>query len=274
VSTPEDPPAEPPYTLPYATPVPPEPTPGDRVKRLLAPVIAVGVGAAKWGAVILKLKFFTVVFTMIASLWAYALLYGWKFAAGFILLIFVHEMGHVIVLRARGIEAGLPVFLPFLGAFVSMKSAPKTAYDEALSGIAGPVFGTVAAFVTLWLSDVYDSELLHVLAYTGFFLNLFNLLPVIPLDGGRTAAALSPKLWFVGLAGLLAYAVWRPSPIIPIILLLGGFELYRRWKHRDSASNRAYYALTREQRLQIGAAYLGLVAVILWAMHSYPLPPR
>jgi Zn-dependent protease len=268
VSTPEGPPVGPAY------PTPQGPTLSERLKKLFAPLVALAIGIVKYGAVIVKLKFFTVVFSMLASLWAYALFYGWKFALGFVLLILVHEMGHVVVLRARGIEAGLPVFLPFLGAFVSMKSAPKTAYDEALSGIAGPVFGTAAAFATLGLAGAYDSELLRVLAYTGFFLNLFNLLPVIPLDGGRTAAALSPKLWVVGLAGLLAYAVWRPSPIIPIILLLGGFELYRRWKHKDSEANKAYYALTREQRLQIGAAYLGLVAVILWAMHSYPLPPR
>lgn len=250
------------------------PTLQDRAKRLFAPLLAVGFAILKFGGIVLKLKFFTVVFTMVASLWAYALFYGWTFALGFVLLIFVHEMGHVIVLRARGIEAGLPVFLPFLGAFVSMKSQPKTAYDEALSGIAGPVFGTVAAFATLGLAGIYDSELLRVLAFTGFFLNLFNLLPVIPLDGGRTAAALSPKLWFVGLVGLLGYAVWRPSPVIPIIVLLGGFELYRRWKHKDSDANRAYYALRREQRLQIGSAYVGLILVLLWAMHTYPLPTR
>jgi Zn-dependent protease len=259
---------------PYAVPLQPEPTVAERLKRLFAPIIAAGVAVLKFGAVLLKLKFFTVVFSMLASLGAYAWLYGWKFALGFVLLILVHEMGHVVVLRARGIQAGLPVFLPFLGAFVSMRSAPRTAYDEALSGIAGPVFGTAAAFATLGLAGVYDSELLRVLAYTGFFLNLFNLLPVIPLDGGRTAAALSPKLWLAGLLALLAYAVWRPSPVIPIILVLGGVELYRRWKHKDTESARAYYALSGEQRLQVGSAYLGLVAVILWAMHSYPLPPR
>jgi Zn-dependent protease len=262
---------------PYAAPLPSQPaqpTLQDRLRKLLAPLVAAGAAVLKFGAVVVKLKFFAVGFSMLASMWAYALFYGWKFAVGFVLLILVHELGHVVVLRARGIEAGLPVFLPFLGAFVSMKSAPRTAYDEAVSGIAGPVLGTVAAFAALGLGEVYDSELLRVLAYTGFFLNLFNLLPVIPLDGGRTAAALSPKLWLAGLAGLLAYAVWRPSPVIPIILLLGGFELYRRWKHKDSEANRAYYALSADQRVQVGSAYLGLVAVILWAMHSYPLPPR
>ena len=260
--------------LPYGEQPPPPPPRVNPVRRALGPITAAGAALAKWGAVLFKLKFFTLFFTMLASMWAYALLYGWKFALGFVLLIGIHEMGHVIVLRARGIKAGLPVFLPFLGAFVNMKEAPRSAYDEALSGIAGPVFGVAAAFGALGLSEVYDSELLRVLAYVGFFMNLFNLLPFLPLDGGRTAAALSPKLWFVGVAGLLAYEIWRPSPIIPLLLVLGGLEGWRRWKGRNSEASQLYYALTSEQRLQVGTGYVGLILVILWAMHAYPLPPR
>jgi Zn-dependent protease len=240
------------------------------LKRLLAPLVAAGATIAKFGAVIVKLKFFTLGFSMIASIWAYALVFGWQFAVGFVLLIFVHEMGHVVVLRARGISAGLPVFLPFLGAVVSMKESPKSAYDEALSGIAGPISGTVGAYAVLAAGGLYDSELLHALGYTGLLLNLFNLLPVLPLDGGRTAAALSPKLWGVGLALLLGYEIWRPSPVIPLILVIGGFELYRRRK----GTSGDYYRLTHEQRLLVGSLYVGLIAVILWGMHSYPLPPR
>jgi Zn-dependent protease len=251
-----------------------EQSPTARLQKLSAPVVAAGLTLLKFGAVLFKLKFFTVVISMLVSLGGYALFYGWKFALGFVLLILVHEMGHVIVLRMRGIEAGLPVFLPFLGAFVSMKSQPKSAYDESLSGIAGPVLGTVGAFACLGLAFSFDSELFRVLAYTGFFLNLFNLLPVIPLDGGRTVASLSPKLWFLGLAALLAYEVWRPSPVIPVILVLGAFELWRRWRGRNSEAARVYYALSREQRLQIGGLYVGLIVVILWAMHEFPLPPR
>jgi Zn-dependent protease len=260
----------PPKALPpqYAAPAPPPVSP---LKRALAPVVAAGAAVVKFGAVILKLKFFATGATMFASLGAYALLYGWTFALGLVLLIFVHEIGHVVVLRARGIEAGLPVFLPFLGAFVSMKEAPRSAYDEALSGIAGPVFGTVGAFAALGLASAYDSDLLRVLAYSGFLLNLFNLLPVHPLDGGRTAAALSPKLWVVGFVGLLGYAIWRPSPVIPILLVVIGFSQYRRWKHPEPA---AYFSLSSQQRLQVASLYVGLLAVLLWALHSYPLPPR
>jgi Zn-dependent protease len=262
--------------LPYGEPEPPPPPPPrqNALRRLLGPVIALAVTVGKWGAVLLKLKFFTLVASMLVSLGGWALVFGWKFAAGFVLLIAIHEIGHVVVLRARGIEAGLPVFLPFLGAFVSMKEQPKTAYDEALSGIAGPVFGVAASFAALGLGEAYDSQLFRVLAYTGFFLNLFNLLPFPPLDGGRTAAALSPKLWVAGLLGLLAYEVWRPSPIVPLILVLGGFETWRRWRGRDTEASKTYYALTAEQRWQVGIGYVVLVAVILWAMHAYPLPDR
>ncbi len=274
MTTPDGPPTEPPYPAPYGEPVPAGPTLVDRLRRFFAPVAAAGLAVVKYGAFVLKFKAFTLVFSMVASVWAYALLYGWTFAVGIVMMIFVHEMGHVVVLRARGIEAGLPVFLPFLGAFVSMKSQPKSVYDESLSGIAGPVFGVAAAFGALGLAGLYDSNLLRAVAYVGFLINLFNLLPVLPLDGGRTVAALSPKLWLAGLLMLLGYEVWRPSPVIPFILLLGGFELYRRWKGRNTEASRAYFALTPRQRVNIGSAYAGLIVVILWAMHSYPLPPR
>jgi Zn-dependent protease len=155
-----------------------------------------------------------------------------------------------------------------------MKEQPRSAYDEALSGIAGPVLGVAASFGALALGSAYDSDLFRVLGYTGFFMNLFNLLPFLPLDGGRTAAALTPKLWVGGLLLLLGYELWRPSPIVPLILVLGGFEAFRRWKGRDTEASRTYYALSAEQRWQVGAGYVGLIAVILWAMHAYPLPPR
>jgi Zn-dependent protease len=254
--------------------MPPAPSVKDRLRTLFAPVVAVLATIAKFSAVLFKLKAFTLISSMLLSLGGYAIFYGWQFALGFVLLIFIHEMGHVVVLRMRGIDAGLPVFLPFLGAFVAMKEQPKSVYDESLSAIAGPVFGVVGAFGALALGMVYDSDLLRAIAYFGFFLNLFNLLPVLPLDGGRTVASLSPKLWLAGLVMLLGYEVWRPSPVIPFILLIGGYELYRRFKGRNTEASRTYFALTAQQRLNIGGAYVALIVVILFAMHSYPLPPR
>ncbi|BEP15871.1 hypothetical protein acdb102_41820 [Acidothermaceae bacterium B102] len=241
-----------------------------QVRKVTAPL---GAGlAALWKLkvflLLAKIKFLGVAVSMGISVAAYAWIFGWTFAVGFVLLIFVHEMGHVIVLRLRGIKAGLPVFVPFMGAFVSLKEQPRTVYDEALSGIAGPAFGTAAAALVWWQADSRGSAFLLALAYTGFLLNLFNLLPVLPLDGGRTAAALHPAVWAVGLAGLLALFIYRPTPIIPFILLLGGRELYQRWKGRDTADSRRYYAIKPSQRAIIGVAYLSLITLLVFAMNA------
>jgi Zn-dependent protease len=238
-----------------------------RVKRALAPLAGIGAFLAKFGLVLLKLKSLVLVGSMAVSVAAYASIWGWKFALGFVLLIFVHEMGHVVVLRARGIRAGWPVFLPFLGAFVSMKSMPQSVYQEAESALAGPIAGTAGALAVGYFADLDGSSLLRSLAFTGLLLNLFNLLPALPLDGGRVAGALHPVIWLGGLLALLGFEIYRPSPVIPILLVLGGYELYRRWRGRDSEASRVYFALQPGQRVRIGSAYLCLVGVILLGMH-------
>jgi len=269
---------------PPSEPEPPEavaPPPGygnasdawrERLKKAFAPVIAAGAFLLKFGAILIKLKFLTVVGTMGVSIAAYALLWGWKFAVGFVLLIFVHEMGHAVMLRHRGIKAGLPVFLPFLGAFISMKSQPASVYEEAESALAGPVAGTAGAFVVWWAGNALDSPMLISLAFTGFLLNLFNLLPALPLDGGRVAGALHPGIWLLGLGVLVVYEIVRPSPIIPILILLGGFELWRRWRNRSSPASQVYFALEPRQRWRIGGAYAALILVLLVAMHTVYVP--
>lgn len=244
----------------------------DRLRKLFAPVIAVGAFLLKFGAILIKFKALTVIGTMGVSVAAYTLIWGWKFAVGFVLLIFVHEMGHAVVLRRRGIKAGWPVFLPFIGAFISMKSTPASVYEEAESALAGPLAGTAGAFVVWWAGSALNSDLLVSLAATGFLLNLFNLLPALPLDGGRVAGALHPGIWLLGLVALLLYEFYRPSPIIPIILLLGGFELWRRWRDRNSAASQVYFALEPRQRMRMGLAYLGLVVVLIIAMHAAYVP--
>ncbi len=240
---------------------------GSRIKRALAPLAGIGAFLAKFGVVLIKLKSVVLVGSMAVSVAAYASIWGWQFALGFVLLIFVHEMGHVVVLRARGIRAGWPVFLPFLGAFVSMKSMPQSVYQEAESALAGPIAGTAGALAVGYLAHLDGSDLLRSLAFTGLLLNLFNLLPALPLDGGRVAGALHPAIWLLGLIGLLGFEIYRPSPVIPILLILGGYELYRRWRGRDSEASRVYFSLLPAQRARIGTAYLCLVGVILVGMH-------
>jgi len=245
---------------------------GPRLKKALAPLAAVGAFLAKFGAILVKFKAFTVIGSMAVSIAAYASLWGWTFAAGFVGLIFVHEMGHVVVLRRRGVKASAPLFLPFLGAFVKMKESPRSVYVEAESALAGPYAGTIGAFAVLVAGNANGSAMLRDLAFTGFLLNLFNMLPVLPLDGGRAAGALHPALWAVGLVLLLGYEIYRPSPIIPLILILGGVEMYRRWRGRQTAESRAYQAMTAGQRAWVAVAYLGLIVVLLVAVHASYVP--
>jgi Zn-dependent protease len=248
------------------------PSTGTRVKRATGPVAGAGALLAKFGAVLFKLKALVVVGSMAVSVAAYATLWGWKFALGFVLLILVHEMGHVVVLRARGIKAGVPIFLPFLGAFVSMKSMPRSVYDEAESALAGPVAGTIGSLALAWVAHADGSNLLRSLAFTGMLLNLFNLLPALPLDGGRVAGALHPAIWVVGLLAVVGLEIYRPSPVLLIIILLGGFELWHRFRGRNSGPSKIYLSLTRQQRLRVAVAYVGLIVVLVVAAHATYIP--
>ncbi|MET0751566.1 MAG: site-2 protease family protein [Solirubrobacterales bacterium] len=235
----------------------------ERLKRVGGPIAAgLILVATKLKAILLllpKLKILTTSATMLVSIAAYALLWGWKFAIGFVLLLLVHEMGHVIQLRREGIPASAPMFIPFLGAVVAAKSMGDDAAAEARVGLAGPILGSLATLVPLavWLAT--GEEFWQALAYVGFFINLFNLLPVLPLDGGRAMAALSPWVWFVGFAGLIALTFAFPNPILILILLLGGFESWNRWKNRNTPEARAFHKIPTRTRILVAAVYLGLV---------------
>ena len=237
-------------------------------QRFITALAAVGAFLAKFGALLLKVKYVGLVLSMLVSIVAYSLFFGWSFAVGIVLLILVHEMGHVVELRRQGVPASAPLFIPFLGAFVNMRGSPRSAYQEALSGLAGPLIGTAASVVIAFWANATGSKFLMALAFFGFFVNLFNLLPVLPLDGGRAAAALHPALWLLGLVALLAFEFIYPSPVIPIVLILGGIELWRRWRYRNSPASRAYNALLPQQRFAIGAFYVALVAVTIVGAHA------
>jgi Zn-dependent protease len=261
------------YYPPSYTPEPAERTPW--WKRLWGPIAAAAVLLFKFGAklkVLLlalpKLKIFTTSASMLVSIGAYALIWGWKFGVGFVLLLLVHEMGHVFQLRREGIKASAPMFIPFLGALVAMKELPKDAGAEARVGLAGPVLGSLACLVPIALYQATGDELFQALAFTGFFLNLFNLAPVLPLDGGRAMAALAPWMWFVGFGLLVALAFVFPNPIILLIVLLGGFETWRRWKERKSTEAKRYYEVTPRTRVAVAAVYVGLAALLVVGMDA------
>lgn len=269
------------YQPPLPATDPPTPAPsraGEErplYKRLGGALAALGLILLKFGAkakglllLLPKLKLFTTSATMLVSIGAYALIWGWSFAVGFVLLLLVHEMGHVLQLRREGIAASAPMFIPFLGAVVAMKELPDDAAAEARVGLAGPVLGSVGALAALGLYALTGDELFKALAFVGFFLNLFNLLPVLPLDGGRAMAALSPVIWLVGFAVLVAVTVAFPNPIMLLVLVFGGLETWRRWKARKDPEAQEYHRVSARNRALVAAVYLGLAVLLAVGMDA------
>jgi Zn-dependent protease len=262
-------PAPPPPEAHVAPPL--EPERKSIRNRLGGAIAALAVLLGKFKAVLLllpKLKILTTSGSMLVSVAAYALIWGWKFAAGFVALLFIHEMGHVIQLRREGIKASAPMFIPFLGAYVGMKEMPKDAAAEARVGLAGPVLGSLGAVIPLVIWWLTGNVFWEALAFVGFFLNLFNLLPVLPLDGGRAMAALSPWMWFAGYGLLIGATILYPGPIMLLILLFGGMETWRRWKLRKTPESGAYHRVSKGQRVAVALVYVGLALALGVGMHE------
>lgn len=208
-------------------------------------------------------KIFLTSGTMLLSVFAYSLFFGWPYAAGFVLLIFVHEMGHYIAARQRGLDVGAPTFIPFVGAWIQLKDMPHDVETEAYVGLAGPLVGTLGALACYAAARHYDSNLLLALSYAGFFLNLFNLIPLSPFDGGRITAAISPRLWLLGIPVLVALFFYRPSPILILVALLAAPNAIKAWKFReDDPEHGEYYKVDAETRMTYGTAYVGLLAFL------------
>ena len=230
------------------------------IKRLLAPLAVVGLLLVKFkglALLLLKVKFLGTALTMLVSIGAYALLFPVWFAVGLVVLIWVHEMGHVLQLKREGIEASAPMFIPFIGAFVAMKQIPKDALAEARVGLAGPVLGTLAGIATLGLYAATQNPVFLGLAYFNFIINLFNLAPLLPLDGGRAVGAMSPVFQFLGLVTMVG--LFFVPPIMVFIALLGLPEMWHRWKTRHTPEGRAYYDIAPRHRVAVGVVYLALI---------------
>ena len=217
-------------------------------------------------------KLATTGLSMLVSLVVYATIWGWRYAAGFIACLFVHEIGHVIAARQRGLAVSAPAFIPFMGAFITMRDAPPDVETEAHVAIGGPLLGSVAAFGFYFVGDWSNDRLLLAIAYSAFVLNLFNLLPISPLDGGRITAVLGPRTWLVGAPLLLGMFLYWPSPMLLIVAILAAPQLWKAWKHDPMApENQAYYAISTEKKLEYGVMYLGLVialAVMAYEVHE------
>src|SRR3984885_3838116 len=205
----------------------------------------------KWG------KLATSGGSMLLSLVVYAAIWGWRYAAGFIALLFAHEMGHYVAARQRGLNVGAPTFIPFVGAWIALKDQPVDVETEAYIALAGPVVGTIAALAVYLWGRSEDRGLLLAIAYSGLFLNFFNLLPISPLDGGRVTAVLGPKVWFLGVPILLALLLYRPSPMLVFVAILALPQLVKAWRYDSLApENVAYYGVSLQTKVEYGGAYL------------------
>lgn len=213
------------------------------------------LNAAKLG------KILTTGGTMLLSVVAYSFLFGWPYAFGFVLLLFVHEMGHYIAARREGLSVGAPVFIPFLGAWVALKDQPLSASQEAYIGLAGPLVGSLGALIVFFLARNFDSTLLLAISYSGFFLNLINLVPILPFDGGRITAAISPKIWYLGIPVLIGLFLYNPSPLFIIVALLALPSTWRALRGTDENQAR-YYDVPMQTRLQYALIYLLLLAFL------------
>jgi Zn-dependent protease len=269
-------PAKPVPESPWFAP-PPEKDPPQQqswFKRKFGPVIAAIVAfLAKIKTILVllpKLKLLTTAGTMLVSVAAYGLVFGWAFAAGFVVLLFIHEMGHVIQLRREGIKASAPMFIPFLGAVISARSLGDNALAEARVGLAGPILGGIASALCIVIWHLTGAHIWEALAFTGLFLNLFNLLPVVPLDGGRAMAAMAPWMWFAGLAALIPLAFVFPNPIILLIIVFAALETSKRWRMRRTATpqQQAYYKVRPIDRALVAAVYLSLIALLVVGMNA------
>jgi Zn-dependent protease len=248
----------------------PPPTPAQRLKKALLPLAILLALLAKFKTLLLPLlKFFPILLktggTMLLTIWLYATQWGVWFAVGFVLLIFVHECGHLLAARRLGLKVGAPVFIPFLGAFIALKEAPRHAWIEAQVGIGGPILGALGAALCLGIGWLTGNPFFFALAYTGCFLNLFNLAPVGFLDGGRIVTALSPWLWLVGIALIGLLMVAQFNFLLFLIFLASLPRLFSLFRQRTLEEQR-YYEVTPAQRWLMGTAYFGLAVLLAWGM--------
>lgn len=260
---------------PLTTPARPKNEFWPRLKKALGPIAVAGVLIAKFFAklkfiLLPALKFLPILLksggTMLLMIWIYTAMWGWKFGVGFVLLLLVHETGHLLVAKKFGLKVGAPVFIPFMGAFIALKEAPRNAWIEACVGIGGPMLGTFGALVSNALGEMFEAPVFIALAWFGYFLNLFNLTPVGMLDGGRIVTALSRWLWLPGFAALLWFGWKFPNFIVWLMVFLSLPRVVSLFRRRTEEERR-YYEVTPTQRWTMSILYFGLILSLIAAMH-------
>ena len=241
---------------------------GSRIKKAVGPIGVIGVVILKF---IAKIKFILPILlktggSMVLMVGVYASIWGWKWALGFVLLLLLHECGHLIVAKWFGLAVSAPMFIPFMGAFIALKEAPRNAWMEACVGIGGPILGSLAAAACHALGLALNYPLLIALGWSAYFLNLFNLTPVGMLDGGRIVSALSPWLWLPGFAALGWLAWTHPNFIVWILLFASLPRIVSLFRKRTEEEQR-YYEVAPAQRWLMALMYFGLIGALVLGMH-------
>lgn len=231
--------------------------------------VSVLFGKTKYLLAALKVTKLAPLASMLISSAAYSMIFGWPYAVGMVGLIFVHECGHAVAMKHYNVPFSPMVFVPFMGAVIAMKDHPRNAYQDGVIGLAGPVAGTAAAVALGFAGQSLDSQLMLALADWGYIINLFNLMPVGSMDGGRVLSAVSPYFGIVGLAGGAAciYFDIIGNPIFYLIMLGGTYSSVQRimgWDEKHLPPN--YYNLTRSSQGKLFASYLALVGFLLTSM--------
>lgn len=196
---------------------------------------------------------------MLLSILVYAQLYGYPYAVGFVLLLLCHESGHFIAARQRGLAVGLPTFIPFVGAWINLKEQLPDTETEAFVGLAGPLAGTTAAFAVYLYALSTGSHLLLAISYSGFILNLFNLIPIVPLDGGHIVNVISSRLWLLGLPILVGVFIWHPNPLL---IVIGVLAIPKVWALIRGEAPPPDPSIAPQTRYRYALEYLGLVAFL------------
>ena len=247
---------------------------GNAAKGLGAGALGIGVLLAKFKGLLflllnlkwafVLLKFFTVGGSFFISLWFYALFWGWKFALIFLLMMLAHEMGHYVTIRNYGLPARLPMFVPFFGAY-TMGGVPESLESDAYIALAGPITGLGVSAICYVLGLQTHDTLWIAAAYLGAFVNLFNMIPVLPFDGGRVAGALSPSLWVIGFVVFLGLSLAVHIPLF-FIFIFGLFALpsaIAGWRgHVDPR----YATMTGAGRMRVAFWYLVTMAALFYLM--------
>jgi Zn-dependent protease len=249
----------------------PNPASGRNWKAAGTGAVGIAVLFAKFKGLLLALlnlkyflffgKFALSGFSFLASIWFYALFFGWKFAFFFVLLILFHEFGHAVFVRVFGLAVPGIYFVPGLGAFTTFSGA-TTAYQQATIAFAGPLFGAIGGLACYAAGIFTNDPFWYALANTAFFLNLFNMIPLGVFDGGRMTAAISSNFWIAGFVVVIVAAIafhWW-SPILLIVALLSLPKIIASFRGEVDPQ---VGQVTTAQRTTISVAYFGLLALLL-----------